>query len=78
MPVTIPIEVQVPPMANFSVDMIDQKVKSYAQSLVDEIISRQSELPRMSFAELDQCIPVTEAFSQLREKYTARYNEGRN
>lgn len=73
MPITIPVEVQIPPTVDIDTDLIHERVNLYAQSLVDEIVTQQSKQSPMSFEELEKCIPLDQAFDKLRAKAKEYY-----
>ena len=76
MPIFVTIPVNVPPTLQVTPEMLSDSIAPFAQEFVDHLAKDQSELPKMSFADLEKCIPLEVAFDRLREKnhnyYAAR------
>lgn len=53
MPIVMPIEVQVPPTYDASMDFIQERVSRYAQALVDESIANTRPHRQMTLAEVE-------------------------
>lgn len=75
MPITFPVEVQMPPQSTLTVDFLQERVSRFAQSLVDEALVNSRPHRQMTCAEVEaNSISVEESERRLTDRIHRFYH----
>lgn len=75
MPITFPVEVQMPPQSTLTVDFLQEKVSRFAQSLVDEASANSRPHRQMTRAEVEaNSISLAESERRLTDRIHRFYH----
>ena len=74
MPVLVTIPVDVPANLQITPEAIAKDLTFYAQGYIDGLVKQHSELPKITYEELDRAMSLDVAFDRLLEKNHAYYS----